>query len=555
MARQHARKNVRKNRKPNPQKPTKGKGRSRKTADQVRYEKQAASEISRAFAAEARAHRKLMGRDKKRSPAKVKTENAENAPWWEEMLVEGGKSLLKIAPAVISGFGDYTIKSNSVMAHATEGEIGGDVPVMMNGKGDCQVVRHREYIMDIIGSTTSFLPQEIALNPGLFETFPWLAQIANAYQRYRWRGLVFEVVTESADYSATTALGYVALSTQYNPLLPNFADKRTMLNTEYANSRKPSEQFIHPIECDPAKLTATELFVRQGQPPANADLRLYDYGVTTLAVGGNPNSTGILGELWASYEIEFYQPILNSDLGAPLGDLFTTGAGVAATSPLGSVLGSIPNFPLPQVNSTLGTKIVSGTQFMLPSPGNYFVALCWAGGSAACVPPTFTYVGCSSNNLSTNATGTGACMVVVMWITATLANATVTLSTGASYPTSPILSMNVAVMPDVEYYVQPLAAIEEHYDLNMLEGMVRNPKVARLLRKLMELEEETSDSEDDYPTPEEIASPKLTAVRGQGKVLARRAKGLRTGTTPDSEEFSETNLRAMFMGGEKSRQR
>jgi len=55
-----------------------------------------------------------------------------------------------------------------------------------------------------------------------------------------------------------------------------------------------------------------EYYIRDRAPPANADLRFYDLATTTVAVGSNPTSSQI-GDLWLTFEVEYYQPKVSPD--------------------------------------------------------------------------------------------------------------------------------------------------------------------------------------------------------------------------------------------------
>jgi len=174
---------------------------------------------------------------------------------WYEMHIgdamgDFANTLSKMAFGSVNGLGDYNVETNSLVANLTKGIKGNEIPIMQNSK-HCNIIRHREYIGDILGTSDLFSFTKYPINPGLFTTFPWGQTVCNSYQRYRWRGLVFEYIPESADYAANTAMGYVGMATLYNPYLPDFPDKTTFMNSEFANSRKPSKAFMHPIECNP----------------------------------------------------------------------------------------------------------------------------------------------------------------------------------------------------------------------------------------------------------------------------------------------------------------
>jgi len=206
------------------------------------------------------------------------------------------------------------------------------VPMIKNSPGG-MIVSHREYIGDI-NSTVAFTPQTFALNPGLGQLFPWLSSLAQNFEEYEFRGVVLEYKSMSSDLntaSTTSNLGTVVMCTQYNPLDTVFPDKRTMENYQFACSGKPSEHIIHPIECKRGQNVDTHLYIRTGAALGNdADLRLYDLGNFTIATQGMPSafSGSSIGELWISYEVEFFKPKLTSTLGiVALADQITTTGG------------------------------------------------------------------------------------------------------------------------------------------------------------------------------------------------------------------------------------
>lgn len=219
------------------------------------------------------------------------------------LIGNGAQSLIK----TITGFGDYKIENNTLM------DGGMSPPQIINAtRNNGVILRHREYIGDVIASTT-FANTIYNINPGLSGTFPYLAQVAAAFEMYKMRGLVFEYKSTSSDSvlssNTSSALGVVAMATQYNSVANSFTSLLQLENHEFANASKPSCDFVHPVECKRSEIALAEQYVRTGAPPSNADLRLYDVGVLNVAVSGSQASGGVLGQLWATYEIEFYQPL------------------------------------------------------------------------------------------------------------------------------------------------------------------------------------------------------------------------------------------------------
>lgn len=180
------------------------------------------------------------------------------------------------------------------------------------------IIRHKEYIGDI-GPSSLFAVSHFPLNPGMDQTFPWLSQIAMAFTEYKWRGMIFTFKTTSSDLVTSTnpSLGTVIMSTDYNAAEEPFEDKRTMENYEFTTSSKPSLSFVHAIECEKNQTAHPTLYTRDGPPPLNADIRLYDIGSFAIATQGMQSTveTATIGELWCSYEIEFLKPRFDTDAG------------------------------------------------------------------------------------------------------------------------------------------------------------------------------------------------------------------------------------------------
>lgn len=217
----------------------------------------------------------------------------------------------------VTGFGDYSIAQNSLM------KGGMSMPQIINSsKSGGVVVRHCEYIGEV-RATTDFTPVKYPLNPGLRSSFPWLSQIAVNFDQYRWRGVIFGFKSTSSDSvlstNASTSLGSVNLATDYDASDAPFINKREMLNTMFANSTKPSCNLLHPIECKTTLSPMRLQYVRGGANPPNTDIKMYDLGNFYVATEGMQNIvlTQSVGELWVTYEVEFYkqqvQPVAYSD--------------------------------------------------------------------------------------------------------------------------------------------------------------------------------------------------------------------------------------------------
>jgi len=179
---------------------------------------------------------------------------------------------------------------------------------MFSGGSDGVVIRHREYLGDVMASTV-FSLTSYGLNPGDFTTFPWLSTLAQQFEEYRFRGLVFVYKPTSGFIGGSTpSLGTVMLATQYDVLDPPFSSKQIMDSYEYADAVLPTESCMHGVECDRSLTPVPTLYIRHGAAPAGSDPRLFDIGTFSIATIGQQASTYSVGELWVTYDVEFLKP-------------------------------------------------------------------------------------------------------------------------------------------------------------------------------------------------------------------------------------------------------
>lgn len=212
------------------------------------------------------------------------------------------------------GAGDYTVSSNSVVSQL---KASNGIP-MMHTNDQTVTIRHKEFLCEVLSNTTFSVLKSFTLNPGNRTTFPWLAPIANCYQQYRIKGLVFHYIPTSGTFSggANAALGSVMLQTTYRSSDTPPSSKVELLNEFWACESVPSETFAHPIECAPGENPFNTQYVRGVDIPipAGDSPLLYDLGTTHLCVSGQQASGVTLGDLWVTYEVELKKPIMASNV-------------------------------------------------------------------------------------------------------------------------------------------------------------------------------------------------------------------------------------------------
>jgi len=203
------------------------------------------------------------------------------------------------------GSGDYAtnlsdVNHNSIVRYSGASEYAS----FADSKTSVRL-RHREYLQDVfVGASGVFSNTSFAINPGLSNTFPFLAQIAGNFEEYHMHGLVFEFVSTTSPYNSTSAMGSVIMALEYNANAPPYTSKPQMENSDFAVSARPDKSMIYGVEC--ANNAANNYYIRQGSsslPLTTTDIGLFNIATLT------PLATGVtLGELWVSYDVELFRP-------------------------------------------------------------------------------------------------------------------------------------------------------------------------------------------------------------------------------------------------------
>lgn len=281
--------------------------------------------------------------------------------------------------SAITGFGDYKIQSNSI-------SMGNSVPSFRTG-GDGVPVTHREFIMDVVGST-GFTLSSFPINPGMSNTFPWLSLMGNHFEEYDMSGLVYEYrpSSGSAVSSASSALGVVVLATDYDAANPPFGNKQQMESYEFSTSTVPFNGCLHPVECMRGRNVLDNLYLRSGSPPSGTDIRMYDMGNFQIATQGMQSSY-VVGELWVSYDVIFRKPRIPGSMSAPLGAFAHV-----VSDPISSAGGPSTFFgtggAVLTAESTMDSTDISSSgtgAIVIKKPGIYTLATCYDGSTSSSV--------------------------------------------------------------------------------------------------------------------------------------------------------------------------
>jgi len=224
-----------------------------------------------------------------------------------------GEGIQSFANAI--GFGEYEIQQNSCL---TMIDMGTTPPRVKNSKsGEATIIHHREYITDIssgtgaTGAVSNFKLQTFEINPGNSDLFPFAARIAQNFQEYEVRGVLFELKSLSSDYASAVSLGSMFCAVDYNALNNAPTTKQQLENLEYACSEKPSKSIIMPLECARKNDVLTHLYVSVDNEYHSGDARLYDIGKLHVGSAGIPTQNTPIAELWVTYEIALFKPTIS----------------------------------------------------------------------------------------------------------------------------------------------------------------------------------------------------------------------------------------------------
>lgn len=268
-----------------------------------------------------------------------------------------------------SGRGGLTIQQAPV---AVSQSMGSTRPQISSDSksGDLRVrVRHREYIQEVAGSV-DYAVSQLSINPGMYATFPWLAQMAQLFESYKFNQLAFEFKTESA----TTAKGKVLLSVDWDASDAPPATKQQQLQER--TKLDCAAWAVARMNCDQADLWkfGPQRYIRSGTV-SNTDIKTYDVGNLNIGRQGMADASAV-GELYVVYDVELITPNQVSGLVNPsLEAKIVSGGSVSKTAPFGTA--PVQTGGLAVVASNTSSK----AQLTFNQPGKFLINQFYVGTS------------------------------------------------------------------------------------------------------------------------------------------------------------------------------
>jgi len=389
----------------------------------------------------------------------------------------GGDFLSKI-----TGMGDYTIHSNSLMQEK-----------VTFGNGDVRVA-HREFI-GLVYSSQNFSTTVYDINPGLYASFPWLSVMARNYERYDIRGLGFEFVTTAGYLTTTQAQGVVIMATQYDPDAAEFVNRREMESYMYTTSSEVTAPLLHLVECNPKDRPLELMYLRYGTVDEE---RFTDLGRFTIAVEGCPADDVVLGELWVTYDVLLQAPRLEAHGYANASWARLSNGGYTNTE----ILGAIQIDPIGPLGITVSDTNGGYDTINFPPTldhGYYLTFMHWRGDSTASLTATWGYTNCEAtivflqdtSGFASNSGTTASSFVCCRVIHITGRQASIDFSTATLPANGSSLDALVVQMGNPEDAMTLLADCDYTQSLKLRGVTVVHPK-PRLLRNVRRFDEETA---------------------------------------------------------------
>lgn len=231
-------------------------------------------------------------------------------------------------------------------------------------------VKHREFIGDIAGATV-FTTGVTPINPGIFSTFPWLANLAVMFEKYQFRSLSFEYETESS----TSTVGKVILAIDYDANDSPPLSKQQLMSYHNASSSSVWQNNTTYADSLDIKGFGPERFIRTGTLSANQDIKTFDLGNLFVGLQGCANNS-IIGELYVCYDVELITPQAQFGAfsrsakiacsGATTGNIFTS---AIKTGSLNVVTTGLPanTIVFNEQGQFLVEMVLIGTSLVLPT--------------------------------------------------------------------------------------------------------------------------------------------------------------------------------------------
>jgi len=235
------------------------------------------------------------------------------------------RSKMVSVPLRNAGFKNYMERVSS-MPSAKQASYSVGAPQFNEGKPI--IIRHREYLQPIVEVASFTGAGRYIIQPGLVDNFPWLGQIAGAFENY----LFTDIKYVFRNRVGTNANATVYTATQYDVADPEFSSVEEIMT--YAGARSEVVWKDFAVDANLRRGRAYRKFLtRTAALPSGQDYQPYDSALFTICcVGGSPGA--YVGDLLVEYTIQLWNPKQNPNLLGAFGvnSLYTLASGALVGS-------------------------------------------------------------------------------------------------------------------------------------------------------------------------------------------------------------------------------
>lgn len=452
--------------------------------------------------------------------------------------------LAKTLAPLLSGFGAYHVKRNSLMAAAAPRRMRGALssgyttesgfptvapPVFANGGvgSDC-IISHSEFVANV-QSSVNFRKTTYLVNAGNPALFPWFSQLSALYEEYEILGMVFEYRPTSAKAVGTvsSAMGVVLMASDYDCYDDSFTSKRAAEAAEYCTPGAPYEHLVHPIECDRSRNVLGKEYIVPGATLVSqlpGDARMSAYCLTSIITEGQQLDGTAIGELHVSYHIRVSRPILEGVQTSNYSQHVTLSANTAGLVTIDSnrVVGS--GFDVTQ--AAVGFRTITftvpdnspriGGTYLVTVLGTSPTSVTWDGGSFA-VPSTFGgayFADLLRNNTAWVRNSTGSSSLYSGWSGVTQVVVVRIAANGQGFTMNTPASSDASTITDV--FITPMsAALTSDARVGRILATVQS---TRLDQQMESLREEVAKMRLQIRQADEAASSAAARAAGQSQI-------------------------------------
>lgn len=186
-------------------------------------------------------------------------------------------------------------------------------------------VTHVERFSPVTTTATTFEISSYNLNPGLAAMFPWLCDVANRYEKYKFRNVSFRYISNSPAVAGTVTL---AFDFDPNDDAPSTMDEATTYHDYISASVWAQNVRLNIDLANGDRLPQKD--TRPGLPGSDIDLNVYDVGRLHVMTQGAAAST--IGYLEIAYTVDLFIHQVQSGVGG----LGTSTTGLDATHLVGT---------------------------------------------------------------------------------------------------------------------------------------------------------------------------------------------------------------------------